>query len=149
MIYLDNFYRGFVAGLVGGIIINIWNLTSYHISHFTNLRFLDWSAIFLYGHMPNTVGESAFALFIQLGFAGALGVFFARFIKTFGDQWIYLKGLIAGIGIFFILYSLPVLFRVPELLVIPFNTVISNNIGASIWGLTTAAVYHYLQKNYV
>lgn len=42
---MDRFYRGVIAGTVGGIIMNIWDLFSYYVLDFADLRYLDWAAV--------------------------------------------------------------------------------------------------------
>ncbi|MBS4026429.1 MAG: hypothetical protein KGZ96_12230 [Clostridia bacterium] len=64
MIWTD-FYRGFIAGVAGGIVMNIESLLSFHILNFTTLRFLDWVGVILYGTLPKTFGHEIYALFIH------------------------------------------------------------------------------------
>jgi len=61
---MDRFFRGFAAGLAGGIV----------------RRFLDWSGVFLFGRLPKSTLEIGYALLIHLVLTGALGVVFAFFI---------------------------------------------------------------------
>jgi hypothetical protein len=38
---MDRTFRGFFAGVVAGVVYNIWNLTDYFF-HFTKIRLLDY-----------------------------------------------------------------------------------------------------------
>ncbi len=42
LICMDRFFRGFTAGVVGGVLMQIWNFFSFHDSNFTKLCFMDY-----------------------------------------------------------------------------------------------------------
>ena len=46
----DRLTRGFVAGLVGGLAMNLLNLLSVYAFHFAKCLNLDWAAAMLYGN---------------------------------------------------------------------------------------------------
>lgn len=133
---MDRFFRGFFAGLLAGIPMNVWGLISYHVLDFGRLRFLDWMGIILYGDFPVTFGEQAYALWVQLFGLGYLGILFAYLIPVTTSWWYIGKAVIFSGAFSFVAYALPLLFRVPELTAVPLNSVISNHLGAGIWGIT-------------
>ncbi len=143
---MDIFFRGFTAGIVGGVAMNVWSVFVYYVIKISKMRFLDWAAVFLYGHLPLTFPEVIYAMLVQIGFVGSLGVIMAYFIKATSPQAYLLKGVIFGLGIGFVIYAIPTLFQVPGLVVIPFPTVLANHVGGIIWGFTTAYVLEYLDK---
>lgn len=143
---MDRFFRGFIAGIIGGIFMNIWSVLAYYVIKISEIRFLDWASVFLYGHMPLSIPEALYALIIQIGFAGGLGVLMAYFIQGVGSQGYLLKGIVFGFGIFFLIYSIPTLFNTPGLVIIPFFSALSNNIGGIIWGFTTAYCLGYFDN---
>ncbi len=145
---MDRFYRGFVAGISGGILMTIWDLISFHLLDFTEHRYLDWCAVMLLGDRPSTIIEAVYALFTHLVWAGFLGIIFAFIVKGIGEQGLLAKGVIIGFIIGFLLYTIPKLFQTGPLYATPIESVISNHLGAVIWGLTTAYVLHLLNKKY-
>lgn len=144
---MDRFFRGFLAGVSGGLAMNLWSYVAYNIIKVTKIRFLDWAAVIIFGHMPLSKPEAIYALAVQLGFSGGLGVLMSYFIKGVGSQGIFLKGIIFGLGTAFVIYAVPALFQVPGLFIIPFSTVVANHMGAAIWGFVTAYSLNYLDRN--
>ncbi len=143
---MDRFFRGFLAGLLAGIPMNIWSLFSYHVLHFGQRRFLDWMGIILYGNLPLTFGEQAYALFGQFFGLGVLGILYAYLLAAIGSQWYVGKAVIYSGAFSFVVYALPMLFRVPNLTEMPMNAVISNHIGALIWGIFLGYVQQRLES---
>lgn len=95
---MDRFYRGLLSGLAGGIVMNIWSMFSYHILHFTTRRFLDWSAVILYGQLPRNWFEALYALLLQLLWVGLLGVIFAFLIRDLStSKGLLIKGVFFGV----------------------------------------------------
>ncbi|MFZ5898355.1 MAG: hypothetical protein ACOYU7_04095 [Bacillota bacterium] len=72
----DRLTRGFIAGLAGGLSINIISFVSYY-TNVGELRFLDWAGIMLYGFRSHNFWSQAFAQVVQLLKVGILGVAFA------------------------------------------------------------------------
>jgi hypothetical protein len=137
---MDRFIAGWLAGIAGGILMNIWSFVSYHLLQFSQHRFIDWSGVMLYGEIPNSTAEILVALIMQLIFAGFTGALFAILLPLVSGRHHLLKGVIYSLTVTFIFFSIPTLFREPIFSHTPVDTVISNNIGAIIWGLTTAAL---------
>jgi len=141
---MDRFYRGFTAGIVGGVPMNVWSFFSYYILHFTDLRFLDWSSMIIYGHLPYNTFQTFYALIIQLLWVGLLGIIFAFLVPTITSRGYLGKGVIYGIISGLIIYGITTIFRVPNLVIFSTTTVISNHVGGIIWGLVMAYTLHKL-----
>lgn len=134
----DRFERGFIAGVIGGIIMNIWSFTSGYIQ-FTDVRMVDWGGIMFFGHTPPfTLMENIVALGLQLGFSGFLGVVFAFLIPLITSQNLYFKGLVLSTAIWFLIYGVATLFRVPGTVPASVGTVVSNLVSAFLFGLGSA-----------
>lgn len=146
MVVRDRLTRGFAAGLLGGIAMNITNLTSFYILNWTDVRFLDWAAVLLYGHRPANFLETAFALGGQLFFAGLVGIIFAHLLPKVTSGHYLLKGWIYGLFIWFSTFSLAIMFRLPTLATIGFDTASSTLIGASVYGLVLAEAMRRLDQ---
>lgn len=140
---MDRFFRGLVAGIIGGVVMNIWSLISFNILHFTDKRFLDWAAVMLYGQLSGGLFEEIMALMAQILFVGFLGILFAFFIPHVTSRGYILKGLFYGFITGFFIYAIPVLFKTPFLYKTDFPTAVSNLIGGLLWGLTLALTLHW------
>jgi len=112
---MDRFYKGFVAGISGGILMTIWDLISFHLLDFSAHRYLDWCAVMLLGDRPSTFIEAVYALFTHLVWAGFLGIIFAFLVKGIGERGLPGKGAIIGFIIGFLLYLIPKLFETSHL----------------------------------
>ncbi len=144
---MDRFFRGFAAGLTGGIVMNLWSFIAHGLLNFSTRRFLDWSGVFLFGRLPRNTLEIGYALFIHLVLSGALGVVFALFIRDVTtSRGLLVKGVIFGLVIGFIFSSIPVMFGVQFLEFIPVGTTISNHVGGLLWGLVTAYSLGWLDR---
>lgn len=128
--------NGLIAGVAGGIAMNVFSLIDYHILHFTTFRFLDWSAVMLYGERTQSVWGNVFALFAQLIFTSFLGLVFAYIVLIFEDRSYFFKGWYYGIICWFTIYGIDILLKLHDLNKISVQTAISNFIGSSIFGIT-------------
>jgi len=140
----DRFTIGLITGLIGAIPITVFNLSMNY--YFQTLRYLDFAAIFIYGHTSKTVFETLFAFAIAYLFLAFLGAIFAYIITGLTSKNLLIKGWVYGVFIWFSTYALTLLFRVPQLLDISLTSAISNFIGASIWGLSMAYSLLWLNK---
>ncbi|MDW7674028.1 MAG: hypothetical protein SCK28_05770 [Bacillota bacterium] len=143
---MDRFHRGLIAGIAGGVIMNILSLYSFHILNFTDRRFLDWSSVVMFGHLPNNFIETIIALFAQLLWSGFLGIVFAYFIPLVTSRGYLIKGAFFGFITGFVLYGISILFKLPGFTVVSTNTVLSQSIGGVIWGLVTAYTLYLLDN---
>jgi hypothetical protein len=146
---MDRFFRGLVAGIAGGVAMNIWSAFAYYILKLPIRRFIDWAGIVLYGDYPHTVYESLFALLMQILWVGLLGVIFAYMIFQATSRGYLIKGAFFGIISGFFIYAIPTLLGSKHLATTSFTTVISNHFGGLIWGLTTAQTVRWLDNKFV
>ncbi len=91
---MDRFFRGFTAGVVGGVLMQIWSFFSFHVLDFCKLRVIDWAAIMIFGKQTETILETIFAVFAHLLFAGFLGMVFAFLLLRVTSRLCLLKGVI-------------------------------------------------------
>lgn len=132
---MDRFFSGFFAGFLASIAMNVWSLFSYHVLQFGQVRFLDWMGIFLLGRLPVTLAEQVYSQLAQMVWAGGLGTVFAFLAPRLGRKWFVGKAVLYAMALAFLLYAPPVLFKVPELARLSLDWVLSNHLGALIWGL--------------
>lgn len=142
----DRFTVGLLSGIGAGIVASLANLFITQILHFGNLRFIDFSAVFIYGRKPHTLGEDLFAWVGYVAFTSFLGVLFAYLIPHISSQNFMLKSIFFGIAVWFFSYALTFLFQSPFLQNISLPSAISNLIAASIFGLVMGWLYLRLWK---
>jgi hypothetical protein len=143
---MDRFSRGLIAGATGGIAMNLWTVFAVYVLRLDIIRFIDWASIILYGNLPGTHLEAAFALLMQILWAALLGVALALLIGQVTSRIYYVKGAFFGIIAGFIIYAIPTVLQMPILGRTSFTTVVSNHTGGLIWGLVTAKMLHWLDK---
>ncbi|SFG69578.1 hypothetical protein SAMN05660649_02393 [Desulfotomaculum arcticum] len=143
---MDRTFRGAIAGIIGGIIMDVWDLISYHFLQIGSFRYLDWAAMMIYGEPPENIYETIVSLITQVLWAGFLGIIFSFILIKITSRGYLIKGALYGFIASFIIFAIPVLFKVPHLDQTGPNTQISHFIGAIIYGVTTAAVLHWLDS---
>ncbi len=126
--------------------MNIWTLVVLFIFDWEIIRFIDWAGIIIFGDLPRSHLEGLFAFFMQLLWAGLLGIIFAYLIPQITSRGYMLKGAIFGILAGFIIYAIPTLFQIPFLKDHSLATATANHLGGLIWGLTTARTLYWLDK---
>lgn len=128
----DRFYRGFVAGAIGGVAGTALSNLSYFLG-FTALKLADWAAILIFGHVPPfALGEQLFATFIYIGWSGAVGSVFAYFLVWVTDRNLIFKAWVVGTTPYFIVYLLTALFQTPGTVPLPLATALSNYITSTV-----------------
>jgi len=143
----DRLLRGCIAGAIGGIFANMWSFFMGWME-LSTLRFVDWTAIILYGHIaPFTLGEIAFALLIQLGYCAGAGIIFSYLLLVITSRNLYFRGWLFSCATWAMVYAVTLLFKVEGTIPLPLKTVISDFIGASIYGVVLAQCVKALIPN--
>lgn len=143
---MDRFHRGLLAGVTGGVVMNLWSFFAYYVLDLNILRFLDWANVLTFGHLPKNYIEATFSLFLQLMFTGMLGVFFAFLIPQVTSKGYLLKGAFFAIMVSFVTYSIGIIYKIKYISHLQIPTVFSNYFGSIIWGLTLARTLHWLDN---
>lgn len=146
---MDRFFRGLLAGMIGGVTMNIWSLIEVSIFSLEIVRFIDWASIFLYGDLPRSHTEGLVALFMHVLWTGLLGVIFAFLIPQITSRGYLIKGVVYGVLVGFITYAIPTMFQMPMLKETSLTTVLSNISGGIIWGLILAQTLRWLDRGIV
>lgn len=147
MVLNDRFTKGFLAGLIGGAVTTILGYLFFLIK-FGTLRFADFAAIMVYGREAEGILEVLFAILIQWGFSAAAGAFFVYLLKIIRTENLIFKGWIFGVGIWFFVYIVTELFKIPELDTISLSSSVANFLASSFYGIVMANAYLYLEEKY-
>lgn len=141
---MDRFTRGLIAGIISSIIMNVWDFISFYLLKFSNLLYLDWASIMIYGDKPANLSEYMFSLITQIAWSSLLAIFFTFLIPHITSKNYLIKGAFYGFIISFIIYSVPVLYKIHYLQNVSTNTAISHAIGSTLWGVVLALMLRWL-----
>ncbi|WP_408954709.1 hypothetical protein [Natroniella sp. ANB-PHB2] len=140
----DKTIAGFIAGLVGGIAMNIKDYITVFLLNWEEELYFEWGAMMIYGRFPENLSEVILAQLAHLFFAGLLGGLFSVLIIRLDTKRYLIKGFIYGTAAWFIIYAISILLKVPNLMEHTFNATLSNLSGAIIYGLVTAESFKRL-----
>jgi hypothetical protein len=134
----DRFTRGFVAGILSGVPTNAFSFFAGAMG-MTSLRTADLIGVVLYAYSPPFgYGEIVFALFGHLMVSGILGIGFAYFVPQATSRNFFLKGWIFSITVWFAVYAIGTLYRIPGTVPTSLNTSITDFASATLFGLALA-----------
>jgi len=142
---MDRIFKGFLAGIIGAIPMNIINLIFYGLK-LTQIRFIDWASIIATGSLPNDFSSIIYSLFVQICWSGVLGIGLAFSIPLITSKGYFIKALIYSFLLGFFFRGMVVLYQVPELYKITTQTGEINSIPVFLWGLTTAYILRKLDN---
>ena len=92
----DRITAGFVAGIIGGIGMNIIDW-SVNLVYGEKEYLYTWASVVMYGRLPTNTWEIVFSQLAQIFFAGILGVVFCYVLLKLTSNNYLIKGLIFGI----------------------------------------------------
>lgn len=134
----DRLTRGYVAGLIGGIITNAFSFLAGALG-WTTTRTADLIALVVYAHTPPfTFGEIAFAFIGHLIISATLGVGFAYLVPRIASSNLWLKGIVSSVAVWYVVYSITTLFELPGTNPTPLNNALTDGVAAAIFGLSLA-----------
>jgi len=131
----DRFTRGFLSGGIAGIPTLAFSLIASSLK-WTTLRWSNFAAILIYGQKSTNFIKEIFSSLVVFIFCGVLGIICAFIIPKISSSNYLLKSWVYGIAIWFFVFVVTLLYKVPGLLIIPLKTAVSNFIEATIWGLS-------------
>jgi hypothetical protein len=142
----DRFARILIAGLFASVILFALNLFSYYILHFSNRRFINYSALMIFGRESNSFTEALISSIAQIGFSTGLVVILSPLVlKEKGKNYIW-KGLSIGFGSWFGIMSLCYIIGIHKILAIHIGSATSFMIASLIWGTLAAWFLHMLDE---
>ncbi len=143
---MDRFYRGFIAGFIAGVFLNVYNLIFYYL-RITEIRFIDWTSILMFGHRPENMNAIILNIIFQLLWDGFLGVIFAYLIPKISSRGYLIKGPLCAAFLFFVFNLIVVLYRIPFLTdKFPLMTFQVNLGGVILWGLILTFILKKLDR---
>lgn len=144
----DRLTLGFIAGVIGGVFMNLLDLILVYLFHWADVRYIDYTAIFIYGNKPSFWGDTLLALLIHLIFTGLLGIVFVYLLSAISNKSYLFKGGIFGVFAWFIFYLTGFLHRVPLFEKTTWPTAVSDVITSIAYGLILAETLRRLAVKY-
>lgn len=144
----DRFTRGFLSGIIAGAPTLAFALLAISLN-WTTIRWAHFTAKLLYGRIEMNLMENIFATVTTFFFCGGLGVIFAFVIPRISSLNYILKGWFFGSAVWFLAFAITKLFNVPQMTIIPFNSVVINFIEASIWGVSLGYCLKWMDERVI
>ncbi len=144
MVIKDTITRGFIAGVIAGVLMNIISYVSYYFG-IAKLRFLDWPSIIITGNVPANALSALFFMIVQLIFVGFLGCIFALLISRLTTSMNHIfKGFLFGVISWFAIYGITYIADVPKLTPLDMGTAVTDCIGAIVFGVVLSETQNRL-----
>lgn len=145
---MDRTTRGLLAGIIGGIAMNVWNLADYYLFHITTIRFIDWFSVLTTWERSTSALQTIIDLVLQIIiWDGFLGIVFSHLIRSTTSKLVIYKSVIYGLLLWFFFKIVVNFCRVPFLSgKQSFPGRMSNVIAVIIWGLVLGIVLKALDK---
>lgn len=136
----DRFIRGLLAGIVGGFAALAVNLFFNEVLNFGKLHFYEISGVMIFGHLPRGLIQSIFAEIGHIGLSAAVGIALAYLLPKIKTDYLWIKGIFAGLAVWFAVYASTVLFKVPVVHKTDLPSALTNFLASIIYGLVTVIV---------
>jgi len=136
----DRFMRGLLAGMIGGIAALAVNLFFNDVLNFGKLHFYQISGVMIFGHLPLGLAQSIFAEIGHIGLSAAVGIVLAYLLPKIKTDYLWIKGIFAGLAVWFAVYATTVLFDVPAVLKTDLPSALTNFLASVAYGLVTVIV---------
>lgn len=145
---MDKYKISFLSGLLAGVILDVLDYLSFLIQkvfHIKHILYADYMvAALLQGKPPHNIFEFICGQFFHLVFTGAIGCVYILVLTFIHEKNTIFKGwLISGIGVWFITFTIGVLYKIELFVKAQMNTVLSDFITASIFGIVLSIIYEY------
>ncbi|MGE5604219.1 MAG: hypothetical protein ACM3YE_00825 [Bacteroidota bacterium] len=129
----DRFGRSLVAGFFYSVILWSLNMISYYVLHFSKRRFINYSALMIFGREFNNLTEAILCSIAQIFLATGLIVIFSYFILKENSKNYLWRGFSVGFGSWFSIMSIMYMIRVHKILEI--------NIKSAFSFMVTSIIY--------
>lgn len=149
IIYLnERFSRSLVAGFFTSLILLALNLFSYYILQVSQRRFINYSALMIFGREFNSLPEAIISSIGQITFSTSLFIIFSYLILKKNRESYLLRGLFIGLGSWFAIMSLAYIIGIHKILSVDVGSAASFLIVSIIWGISSAWYLHILDERH-
>lgn len=144
----ERFSRSLVAGFFTSLILLALNLFSYYILQVSQRRFINYSALMIFGRKFNNFPEAIISSIAQISFSICLFVIFSYLILQKKRETYLLRGLFIGFGSWFAILSLSYIIGIHKILLMDIGSATSFLVTSVIWGILGAWFLHMLDERY-
>ena len=134
----DRLIAGAIAGISASVVQNIYGQVVKGLG-ITDRAFLDFAEVALLSRTYGGFFGIVAGIISHLAFGMLLGVLFVYLLQITSSNYLFLKGLGFGIGIWFFSLSLGTMFNFPTFTEVPPVAALVMLVGALLWG--TVAVF--------
>lgn len=145
----DRFARILVAGTIASVILIGLNLFSHHALQVSERRYINYSALMIFGRKANNISENLLSSIAQIGFAAGLFVILSYIILKKDRKNYLLRGLFIGFGSWFLIMSLAYIIGIHKILPVDIGSAVSFMVDSCIYGITGAWVLRALDERSV
>jgi hypothetical protein len=142
----DRMLSGFIAGLIGGVVLNAWNLLATYVLGFGRVRLMDFISVLELGFSPKSTGQALFSLGIHLVWTGFLGSVFAYLIPLTTSRNYLFRGWLYSSVVWILTNALATMSRLPGIAKVSLTASISSAFGATVYGLVLGYVLKRLDN---
>lgn len=149
----DKYKIAFISGMIAGFFMDIGDYLFYFLFKLFGLKHILHAeymiAMILKGVAPENYFELISGQLIHILFTGILACFYIFVISFMRAKNNLFRGwLMAGVGIWFSIFVVAILFKVKLFTDASIFTVIADFFTASTFGILTAYFYSYFRKKY-
>ncbi len=142
----DRFVSSFLSGMIGYLpALAIDKMATW--LKLEQSDFMDFAAALAFHGKIDTLPKFLFTLWVQLLYAGLMGIGFGYIMRFATPKYYYLKGALLGAFAWFFIYAVDVIFKIPEVVTINFASAVSHHIASILWGVTTALMFRFFCAN--
>lgn len=145
--FSERFARSLIAGVFSSVILLALNLFSYYV-HISNRRFINYSALMIFGREFNNLSEAIISSIAQIGFATGLIVISSYLVLKENRKNYFWRGLFWGFGSWFAIMSIAYIIGIHKILPVKIGAAISLMVTSSIWGVLGAWLLYKLDERY-
>jgi hypothetical protein len=142
----DKLTRGFVAGVLGGVVQS--GITNpLYVLKLTKLRWLDFASVIVFGKRPEGFSQAFVSEVVTTIWSGLLGIGYTYALPRLGERNHRFKGMLYGVSSWFSIYSVVHLLDVSRLMKIDRNTATIHGVVSALWGLVMDETLDRLEKS--
>ncbi len=139
--FVDKMVQGFIVGLAGGIMRNVFDVLFFHGLQVTKMRYLDHMAMLLYQQHPENLPEILFALGIDLWNTAFLGIVFFYLLEFLKVKNYLFAGFIYGSLLWIIFHFSGSVLHIPTFTSMKLETLFIHLILDSFYGVVLGYMY--------
>ncbi len=141
----DRLIAGAIAGVSGSVVQNIYGQVVKGLG-ITDRAFLDFAEVALLSRTYSGFFGIVAGIISHLVFGMLVGVLFVYLLQKTSSNYLYLKGLGFGIGIWFFSLAIGTMFNFPMFTETPPVPALVMFVGALLWGFVTAFSTKIIEK---